>query len=103
MSPASSLWVPGKTFPSATTGFPFELEPICAFHLMFVPVLGSQVAGRPFIVDAMLRRAVPPHGAQSWEAMANEAAPEIRRNSVSLCLARLCNRHRGDSSAPKST
>jgi len=60
------LFVPRKTFPPATTGFPFEVDPSRAFHLMFVPFLASQDSGRPFMADAMLRSAVPPHSGQSW-------------------------------------
>ena len=71
LSPAISgflglpLLVPRKIFPSATTGFPFDVEPICAFHLMFVPFLTSQDSGRPFMAEVMLRCAVPPHIGQS--------------------------------------
>src|SRR5512139_1197501 len=59
------LFVPRKIFPPATTGFPFEEVPIGTFHLMFVPFLASQDSGRPFMAEAMLRCAVPPHIGQS--------------------------------------
>ena len=71
LSPAISgflglpLFVPRKIFPSATTGFPFEEDPIGTFHLTLVPFLASQESGSAFMEDVILRCAVPPHIGQS--------------------------------------
>src|SRR5882672_1725242 len=62
-----SLFVPTKIMPPATTGFPYACEPSSATHLTFFFVLTSQVVGRPFMLDTMLRSGVPPHIGQSPE------------------------------------
>src|SRR4030095_2534752 len=62
-----SLLVPTKTFPPATTGFPYDCEPRSAFHLIFFLALTSHTTGRFFIGETILRCGVPPHIGQSWE------------------------------------
>ena len=61
----ASLLVPTSTTPPATTGLPYDCDPSSATHFTFLPVLMSQVVGRPVIGDTMLRLGVPPHIGQS--------------------------------------
>src|SRR6185503_6390736 len=72
-SRAPSLFVPTKTMPPATTGLPYACDPSSATHLTFFFVLTSQVVGRPFMVETMLRSAVPPHMGQSPEPGSEKA------------------------------
>src|SRR5262245_23607826 len=60
-----SLFVPTKTMPPDTTTLPNVCEPNAATHLTFFFVLTSQLVGRPFMFEIMLRSAVPPHIGQS--------------------------------------
>src|SRR5688572_14397462 len=62
-----SLFVPTKTMPPATTTLPYVCEPNAATHLTFFFVLTSHAVGRPFMLEIMLRSAVPPHIGQSPE------------------------------------
>src|SRR5213075_375800 len=59
-----SLFVPTKTIPPETTGLPYVCEPNDATHFTFVLVFTSQLVGRPFMFDTMLRSGVPPHMGQ---------------------------------------
>ena len=70
----TALFVPTNTLPSATTGFPYEVDPSSAFQRMFAFVLMSHVAGRPVIGDDMFRPGAPPHMGQSCDARGATAA-----------------------------
>src|ERR1041384_1253572 len=64
-SRSPSLFVPTKTMPPETTALPYDCEPSWATHFIFFFVLTSQVVGRPFMFETMLRSGVPPHMGQS--------------------------------------
>src|SRR3954453_12125572 len=81
-----SLLVPTKTMPPATTGLPYACEPSSATHFTFFFVLTSQVVGRPFMVDTMLRSGVPPHIGQSPEP-GSETANAMEPTSTKLGIA----------------
>src|SRR5262249_46708412 len=68
--------------PPATTGLPYACEPSSATHFTFFFVLMSQVVGKPFMLETMLRSGVPPHIGQSPEPgsdVANVNEPAVRR------------------------
>src|SRR6187551_3651446 len=87
------LLVPRKIFPSATTGFPYDVEPICAFHLMFLPLLTSQDSGRPVMAEAMLRCVAPPNIGQSCEISGKDATPVSTSNveAILTFIRRACH------------
>src|SRR3954469_15422732 len=82
-----SLLVPTRTMPPATTGLPYACEPSSATHFTFFFVLTSQVVGRPFIVDTMLRSGVPPHIGQSPDPGSETANASEPTTSTKLVIA----------------
>src|SRR5918994_7947473 len=85
----ASLLVPTSTTPLATTGLPYDCDPSSATHFTFLPVLRSQVVGRPVIGDTMLRLGVPPHIGQSVADTAADAAATITTTTTLRNIIRL--------------
>src|SRR6185369_1446821 len=87
-SRSPSLFVPTKTMPPETTALPYDCEPSWATHLTFFFVLTSQLDGRPFMLETMLRSGVPPHMGQSPEPGSEAETTGTRAQTAALSRLR---------------
>src|SRR5215207_9352002 len=87
-SRSPSLLVPTNTVPPDTTALPYVCEPSWATHFTFFLVLTSQLVGRPFMFEIMLRSGVPPHIGQSPEPGSEDDTVGAREQATALSRIR---------------
>ena len=84
-SRGSSLFVPTKTRPCATIGVAWPSDPSFATHLIFFPVFGSKVSGKPRSSETMFRVHASPHC--GWSAA--KADRDARAQRIELAASKV--------------